>query len=226
MGNRPPFAPEEWYHCFSRTVSRDESFKSEDEYERFIQLLYLANDVEPVHRSTLRKLTTDQIIKLPRKDNLVEIGAYCLMPSHFHLLLKARGDGGISSFMRKLLTAYTMYFNIRHERIGNLFIVPFRSKHVGDDMYFQRVIQYIHFNPAELFEPGWKSGSVFNLQSLQEKLLAYRYSSYAHLVNANREHGVLGASVFDMHKPAKPVDAIKEALDYYQEVYQGGTLIF
>ena len=84
-----------------------------------------------------------------------DILAYCLMPNHFHLLLQDAlpAGGGISKFMQKVGTAYTMYFNASRERAGNLFVKPFRSKHVSDDRYFKRVAQYIHFNPIELMEP-------------------------------------------------------------------------
>jgi putative transposase len=99
------------------------------------------------------------------------------MPNHFHLLIKEIVQGGIVKFMQKVGTAYTMYFNAKNERVGNLFMKPFRARHVGDDRYFQHVLQYIHCNPAELYEPEWKSGKVTNMKLLQEKLIEYKYSS-------------------------------------------------
>ena len=70
-----------------------------------------------------------------------------------------------------------MYFNIKRKRVGNLFVTPFRSKHINDDTYLKRVTQYIHLNPAEVFESGWKGGGAKNLHSLEKKLLEYPYSS-------------------------------------------------
>ena len=57
-------------------------------------------------------------------ENLVEIGCYCLMPNHFHLLIREKEENGISLFMKKLLTGYSMYFNIKYQRTGKLFEGP------------------------------------------------------------------------------------------------------
>ena len=149
--NRKPFAPDEWYHCYSRGVDKRTTFESPREYKRFIELLYLCNSEEPIHRSNLLNKTNEEILSVLRGAPLVSIGAYCLMPNHFHLLLKdlsEEGDG-ISRFMQKLGTAYTMFFNTSRERTGNLFVKPFRSKHIKDDEYLKRVTQYIPFNPIE-----------------------------------------------------------------------------
>ena len=162
---RVPFQSDEWFHCYNRGIDRRTVFESENDSNRFLKLLYLANSRENVRLDDLSD-DIDTIVGRPRADSLVSIGAYCLMPNHYHLLLKEISGSGISRFMQKLGTAYTMYFNIRHGRTGNLFIKPFRSRHVGEDRYFQRVVNYIHLNPAELFESGWKKGSVRNMDRL------------------------------------------------------------
>lgn len=136
--NRVPFAPEEWYHCFTRGVERRTTFESVRDYARFMELLYISNGDERIHRSALVDRTSQEIFSHGRGNTLISIGAYSLMPNHFHLLIKEKADGGITTFMRKLGTAYTMYFNIKYQRTGNLFIKPFRSKHIADDIYIQR----------------------------------------------------------------------------------------
>ncbi|KKT80846.1 MAG: Transposase, partial [Parcubacteria group bacterium GW2011_GWF2_44_8b] len=66
---------------------------------------------------------------------MVDIGAYCLMPNHFHLLVRERNEKGISLFMQKLITAYTMYFNDKYRRKGRLFESSYKSIHAADDRY-------------------------------------------------------------------------------------------
>ena len=140
------------------------------------------------------------------------------MHNHFHLLLKEIVEGGISTFMHKVGTAYTMYFNIKNERTGNLFNKPFKSRHVLVDRYFQHVINYIHCNPAELYEPGWKHGVVKNMKQLHKKLLAYPYSSFdAHSDTRNRLRPILGKEVFDIAKQTPPGQMLQEALEYYAQ---------
>ncbi len=221
MGNRVPFAPDEWYHCYSRGVEKRRVFENTRDYQRFIQTLYLANSTEPIHQDNLRKFSHEEILSQRRGDLLVAVGAYCLMPNHFHLLLKELVDGGITQFMRKVGTAYTMYFNIKNERVGNLFNKPFRSKHINDDRYLKWVPQYLHLNPAELFEQGWKEGKVKNFKSLTQKLRHYPYSSFSDYCGIQRvERSILHEpSVEMLNEDMTPAaKLISKARGYYQEL--------
>jgi len=87
------------------------------------------------------------------------------------------GKGGITAFMRKIGTAYTLYFNMRHRREGNLFLKPFRSRHVSAGRPLEQFINYVHTAPATLYDPEWKRGHVVDPQFLAERILAYPYSS-------------------------------------------------
>lgn len=217
MANRSPFAPGEWYHCYSRGVDKRVVFETRGDYERFLQLLYLINDTVVHHRSDLKKTTTAEIMLRERRMPLVSIGAYCLLPNHFHLLLKETQENGISMFMRKLGIAYAMYFNIKNERVGNLFVKPFRSKHVSDDRYFKRAVQYVHLNAADLFEKEWKSGKVKNPKTLEKKLKDYRYSSLPDYYGLERPEGaILARDVKNLFEELPPLSSlITEAVEYY-----------
>jgi REP element-mobilizing transposase RayT len=212
------FAPGEWYHCYSRGVEKRTVFETKTDYERFTGLLYIANARPTIHRSNLGKRTLGEILDMPREETLTAIGAYCLMPNHIHLLLKETDEGGISRFMLKLMTAYSMYFNIRHEHEGNLFTHPFRSRHVGTDRYFQRMVDYIHCNPAELFEPGWKSGKVQSIGTLHKKLLAYPYSSLESFYDThNVKRAILAPDIFNAFEIRPPIEMVRNALRIYHE---------
>jgi putative transposase len=174
---RDPFAIGEWYHCYNRGIDKRIVFADEHDAHRFLMVLFLANSDTPVNLYSLRRPRLEEVLEGERSNPIVGIGAFCLMPNHFHLLLREITEHGISSFMQKVGTAYTMYFNEKNARVGGLFVKPFRSRHVTDDRYFQKVLQYIHLNPAELYEPGWKSGRVRSIKSLKKKLLAYPFSS-------------------------------------------------
>jgi putative transposase len=220
MANRVPFAPEEWYHCYSRGVDKRIVFEDKNDYERFLQLLYLLNSKDTVHRSDFKKTSTPEVLLVPRGEPVVAIGAYCLMPNHFHLLLKESTSGGISQFMRKLGIAYAMYFNIKNNRVGNLFVKPFRSRHIPDDRYFKRVVQYIHLNAVELFEPALKRGVVRNPKSLEKKLQQYRYSSMPDYYGAKRlEEIILSPEVKEFFEDLPSIgQLIFESVEYYQSM--------
>ena len=194
------------------------TFENEPDYRRFIELLYLSNTFGSIQRSTLSRFARKDIFNIPRRDPLVSIGAFCLMPNHFHVLLKTDHEDGITRFMRKLMTAYTMYFNMNRARTGNLFMKPFRSLHVDDDRYFQHVIQYIHSNPAELYEPGWKQGVVDDLDSLIQRLITYPYSSFGAFVEKADVREIIDPAVFNAYRDVEPEKMVREAAEYYAEL--------
>jgi putative transposase len=135
-----------------------------------------------------------------RKENIVSIGAYCLMPNHFHLLLTSETDIGISEFMRKLTTGYTMYFNKRNDRTGALFQGTFKSKHADSDEYLKYLFSYIHLNPREVQGFDYKS---------------YPYSSLInYLVPGREETAILDKVAFPEYFSNKQ-DVLAEINEWY-----------
>jgi hypothetical protein len=124
----------------------------------------------------------------------------------------------IVRFMQKLGTAYTMYFNKKNDRTGNLFTKPFKSRHVHNDAYFQRVVNYIHCNPAEKSETGWKKGVVRDMNKLEKALLAYRYSSFPDYAGEQRRIGkILSHDGFDVYNGTSPRKMLESARAYYAD---------
>jgi REP element-mobilizing transposase RayT len=79
-------------------------------------------------------------------DQLVSIVAYCLLPNHFHLLLKQNVDNGISQFMQRLGTSYTKFFNQEENRNGSLFQGKFKATHISGDFALPTVSAYVNIN--------------------------------------------------------------------------------
>lgn len=214
------FAPDEWYHCYSRGIDKRVVFESKSDYQRFVSLLYLANSSMALHRSNMRHLGHHEFFTIPRGEPLVSIGAYILMPNHFHLLLYEKNEGGISAFMQKLGTAYTMYFNIKHKRSGGLFTKPFRARHISDDQYYQHVVDYIHLNSLELFKHEQKQKEDKNLSRRRlDKLVflsaTYPFSSLPDFNGVSRpEKTLLGEEIFDIYQQKTTKQIIENALSY------------
>ena len=217
MARKMSFSIDEWYHCFNRGVEKRDVFESEYDASRFLMSLYLANGTKPISLHDVDKPELAKAFATDRGKPIVAIGAYCLMPNHFHLLIKEIMEGGIATFMQKVGTAYTMYFNAKNERVGNLFMKPFRARHVGDDRYFQHVLQYIHCNPAELYEPEWKSGKVRNMRLLQEKLIEYPYSSLRSY-ETKENNPILSSDGFEIADQLPISRILKEAREYYASI--------
>jgi len=160
-----------------------------------------------------------KVLEQERGEPLVDIGAYALMPNHPHLLLREIAEGGITSFMQKIGTAYTMFFNKKYNRTGALFSGRFKAKHVATNEYFGRVVNYIHGNPAELFEPRVKEDIIRDEQALRENLLAYRFSSLQDYRESRPETVIVAvAAVQDIVGTNPSFDTILDDIKtFYQE---------
>lgn len=142
-------ANNEVYHIINRGVEEREVFLDKRDYSRFIDSFIYYQKADPPTRFSFRKrLKKEQLSNL---DNLVEIVCYCLMPNHFHFLLKQVKDGGISLFISRLVNSYTRYFNTRHHRVGHLFQGPFKAVRIENDEQLIHVSRYIHLNPVTGF---------------------------------------------------------------------------
>lgn len=86
----------------------------------------------------------NNISKIPHQITII---AYCLMPNHFHLLLKQNDDLGISKFLANFQNSYTKYFNVKHKRTGSLFDRQFKAVLVESENQLLHLTRYIHLNP-------------------------------------------------------------------------------
>ncbi|MEK7618193.1 MAG: transposase [Patescibacteria group bacterium] len=74
--------------------------------------------------------------------------AYCLMPNHFHLLIRQNSEVPITKLLSKVCTSYSKYFNKKYDRVGGLFQDQYKTIRVENDAYLQWVSAYIHDNPV------------------------------------------------------------------------------
>ncbi|HVM73470.1 MAG TPA: transposase [Candidatus Paceibacterota bacterium] len=180
-----------FYHVYNRGTEKREIFISESDYERFVNLLYLANSAKAIHFQDYRGLASMELLGLERGNPLVTICAYCLMPNHFHLLLQEHTPGGLSQFIHKLTTSYTMYFNTKYDRSGALFEGTFKARDANEDRYLKYLISYIHLNPVKLIEPHWKESGIQNIRRAKAFLNNYPYSSFADYSGVDRIEKVI-----------------------------------
>ena len=194
MERKTPFVEGEHYHVYSRGVEKRKIFMNTKDYDRFVALLYIMNQGASFRMENfLRDKQKDlkDIFKEEREKPLVSVLSYCLMPNHFHLILYEHREGGISKFMGKLLTAYSMYFNTKYERSGPLFTRPFRSEHINNESQYMYIFSYVHLNPISIFDKEWKENGVKNKRGAEKFLRSYRYSSYLDFLNFNRAESAI-----------------------------------
>ena len=152
MMHPKPLEYSEYYHIYNRGIDRGNLFFEERNYRHFLKLY--TRHVTPV----------------------ADTFAYCLLPNHFHFLVRIRDLSGLSNLtgllpskrFSNLFNAYTKAVNKAYSRTGSLFQRPFGRIQVTDDAYFARLVIYIHHNPQ-------KHGLVDDYRS-------WVYSSYGALV--------------------------------------------
>jgi putative transposase len=157
------------YHIMNRGVEKRKIFLSKSDFEHFLEGM-------DHYRSSESKLSRKLGSKHNLNKELVEILAYCLMPNHFHLLLKQKRDGGISQFMGRLANSFTKYFNLRHDRVGPLFQGEFKAVSVDNDEQLLHLSRYIHLNPV--------------VSGLLKDMTRYEWSSYPVYIE-QKENGFL-----------------------------------
>ena len=169
------------YHVFNRGVEKRIIFSDDNDRLRFIKGLYEFNNRNPVTilgSANLRGRTPQVMGDRRQREELVEICGFCLMPTHFHLLVRPLCDDGLSLFMQKNGSGYTCYFNLKHKRVGPLFQGAYKAKLVDDDTYARQVFGYTHLNPAEFIQKDWKDG-IKDWPKVEKFLKKYRWSSFA-----------------------------------------------
>ena len=202
---KKPLVTGEYYHLYNRGNSKQTIFHDKDDYYRFVKILFLSNGQANFKVSLAGK----EVFDFDRGKSLVNIGAYCLMPNHFHLLLTQVTDGGISKFMQKLSTGYSMYYNKRYERTGALFEGKFKSEHADNDHYLKYLFSYIHLNPVKLIDANWKEAGVKNRSKATNFLEQYIFSSYQDYIGYNRQQNkIINMEAFPSY--FQPPNSIKK----------------
>lgn len=188
MERKFKFSVGEFYHLYNRGNSKAKIFLDNSDKQRFLKLLFICNDIKPVVFKTIQGLPLE---KIEKGDAIVDLGAYCLMPNHFHILIREKIEKGISVFMSKLLTAYSMYFNKRYERTGKLFEGAFRATHIDDNEYLKYLFSYIHLNPIKNIDSEWKENGVTDKEKVKQYLEKYKYSSYLDYLGCDRKEKII-----------------------------------
>ncbi len=215
-----PFVEGEFYHIYNRGVERRPIFQKPDDWKRFQQLLYLCNSKKPIVFKTIQGAP----LEYERGETIADVFFYALMPNHFHIALGEKIDGGITKFLSKVLTAFSMYFNTTYERSGPLFCRPFRTRHVNSDEYFRWLFSYIHLNPLTLFDSKWKERGIQDMAAAKKFMQSYRYSSFDDYFIGDR----LETRILAKENVPIPVADIKD-LDALLRIFsdqkiQGGSL--
>lgn len=230
MPKNVTFAEGEFYHLYNRGTEKRKIFTTKADYERFLALLFVCNGKIAVDLK-IQGRTLYEIQHIMKGESIVDICCYCLMPNHFHLLVREKVKGGISRFMQKLQTGYTMYFNKRYKRNGTLFQGKYKAQHANEDRYLSYLIAYIHLNPVKLIDPAWRENGIKDRKSAELFLRNYQCSSFTDYCGVNRlEKLIIDKNALPKYAETKEAfkRMVTDWLDYKKDslpqLLQGRTL--
>lgn len=185
VGIYKTYVENEYYHIFNRGNNKRSIFKDAQDYAVFMRFFW--------------DLVKKPYGPLSQKPSDVVPLCYCLMPNHFHFLMKQTSKSGITNFMKRLVVKYVMYFNKKYERVGRLFQSVFKARHIGDEAYLLHLSRYIHVNPIEI----------------TRKLSSYPYSSYSTYLGLQKNDLLNTKDILGYFKSARRLSLRR--LSSYQE---------
>jgi putative transposase len=149
---------------------------------RFVRTLYLLNDtysnIEWTRHASCR-LPFARPSHWPKRDPLVAILAWTLMPNHFHLLLYEIREGGIAKFMQRLCGSMTTYSNGKYDEQGSIFQGSYKGRNVDTEQYLQYVLPYIVVKNVFELHPKGLASAVQNFDDAWNFATSYPFSSFA-----------------------------------------------
>jgi REP element-mobilizing transposase RayT len=148
------FFPKNYFHIFCRGNEKRNIFLDANDYEHFLSKM---KNYKEIHKVT--------------------VVCYCLMPNHFHLLLRQNVKEPLYLFVHRLTVSHAMYFNKRYNRVGHLFQGRFKAKLIPNDEYLLHLSRYIHLNPLE----------IINSRSALE---TYPWSSYFEYISKSKKEEI------------------------------------
>lgn len=198
-----------YYHIYNRGANRQNIFNDEKDYQTFTQILaYYLLHPHGTPKSILNRLSNYKVPNLVKNTEGIAytLLAYCLMPNHFHFMLRQdSSDITISNLMRRLSVTYALYYNNRHRHSGAIFQGKYKNVLITDEYQWLYLSKYIHRNPAHL-----QSSEPCNLSQ-------YPYSSYLNYLGNRSERWVNTSQILGRHN-RNPIE------EYQKFVEDGGDV--
>ncbi|MEK7064240.1 MAG: transposase [Patescibacteria group bacterium] len=207
-----------YYHLYNRGTHKQTIFRDNDDYFTFTEILsyYLRFPHGKPHSRFSPKNEPDG--SSSSESTPCHLLCYCLMPNHFHLLLKqilfpAQIDSP-TNLMRRLSITYSMYFNDKYQHSGNLFQGKFKNVPVDSESQLLHLTKYIHRNPLALLagsEPA--------------TLESYIYSSYSDYLGPTNRNWVKPNEILSYFSSKNPLLSYRAFIEEKEDLLSINHLI-
>lgn len=212
---KTPIITGQIYHIYNRGIAGQPIFTSVYDYRRFVELIKYYRYLSPNLRfSFYHRLAIDEKqnylkeMKL-KKTPHIEIFAFCLMPNHYHFVVKELIENGISKFIGNLQNSYAKYFNTKNNRNGSLFTEMFKNVRVENDKQFIHLARYIHLNPLTSY-----------IIKKPEELDNYPWSSFPIYLKDTGEDYIEKNNLLSQFKNINAFETFtKDQIDYQRKIH-------
>lgn len=183
-----------YYHLYNRGVEKREIFLDAQDYKTL--LYFLKQYLQPPSLEGLKPFRQKSLA------GEISLLAYCLMPNHFHFLVRQSAKDGITKLMNRIGTNYGMYFNKRYERVGSLFQGVYKAVLIDNEARLLHLSRYIHINPYGIENRSFG------------KLVDYPYSSYGDYLGTRGARWVEPQEILSYFKSGKRLPGAMAGADY------------
>lgn len=198
-----PFVNGQYYHIYNRGTEKRTIFEKQWDYSRLIKTVQYYQLTGP--KPKLSRFLLSSIFKPDTDKKIVDIICYCLMPNHFHFLIKQLKDGGITEFIGKLSNSYTKYYNVKYNRVGPLLQGEFKAVLIESDDQLIHTSRYIHLNPITSF--------------LVKDLSKYKWSSYNEYIKTSNKSTCEKENILNLFNSSNDYEKfILDQVDYAQKL--------
>lgn len=191
------------YHVFTKSIAGFVIFNNDEEYDRMLNVVNYCKmaEIGYCYSDYIKHIDRNKLLK--SNDQIVEIIAYCLMPTHVHFVLRQSVDNGISFFMNKVLNSYSKYFNNKIKRKGPLWESRFKKVVVDTDEQLLHLTRYVHLNPV--------TAGLLKTPDL------WKYSSYNEYLTKAKQGICTFLDLLDV-EPGRYKEFVESQIDYQKEL--------
>jgi len=201
------------YHLFNRSIAKFRIFNNEHNIRRFLEIVdYYNKTLISVSFSKAKEKSAYKYhdVIYPHPESVVKYLAYCIMPTHYHFLVKVVDDEKISQYISNIENAYTRFFNIKNNRKGPLWESRFKAVMIKDDSQLIHVHRYIHLNPSTL-----------GLVDMPEE---WEFSSYKNFIRDNSIYPLMNELSIDNRRRYRQF--VEDNKDYQKTLHLIKKVVF
>ncbi|OGK24916.1 hypothetical protein A3F58_04160 [Candidatus Roizmanbacteria bacterium RIFCSPHIGHO2_12_FULL_37_9b] len=150
-GRKSYFKENSFWHLCNKSIANFGIFKDPINSQRFVEILDYYNNINSKIRYSYairKKIYKYQNILIPKNESIVKILSFCIMPDHYHLVIKILVDNILSKYINDIENSFTHFFNRKFDRKGPLWQTSFRSVLVKTNEQLLHVTRYVNINPT------------------------------------------------------------------------------